>query len=491
MSSIDEIRDARIKKLELLKKAGYEAYPAESKRELTLAEAVEDFDNLEKNKIEKWISGRIMSIRGQGAIVFITLNDGTGLFQGLLKKDVLGDEKFDFFIEVVDIGDFVEIHGIFFTTKRGEKTLEIKDWRMLSKSLRPLPEKWHGLQDVEERFRKRYLDTLMNEGAKERLLLRSKTVSLVRKFFDNDGYVEVETPRLQTVAGGATAKPFVTHHNTLDADFYLTIAQELSLKMLLVGSFTKVYEIGKVFRNEGIDTTHNPEFTMLESQEAYGDAKSQRVFIEALFKHLVKEIFGKDKIVIDEVSLDFSEHFEVITFYDLIKKYSEIKDPARITEKELYKYAEEIGIRIEPEEAKENVLDSIYKKLCRPKLVQPSFIIDYPVAFNPFAKRKIDDPSLIDRFQLVISGIELVNAFSELNNPIDQKERYLEQDKKGKKGEEEISPTDMAYLEAMEYGMPPNGGIGIGIDRLVMFLSGAKSIKEVIIFPTLKPKSLE
>lgn len=488
MSSIDEIRDARIKKLELFKKRSINPYPVESKREITLREAAENFDDLENDKKTKWIAGRIMSIRGQGAIVFVTLNDGTGTFQGLLKKDILGEEKFDFWNEAVDIGDFVEIQGTFFKTNRGEKTLETKDWRMLSKSLRPLPEKWHGLQDMEEKFRKRYLDTLMNAEVKERLLLRSFAVSLVRKFYNDDGYIEVETPRLQTVAGGATAKPFITHHNALDVDFYLTIAQELYLKMLLVGGFTKVYEIGRKFRNEGIDTTHNPEFTMLESQEVYGNAKTQREFIEKLFKYLIKEIFGKEKVMIDGVELDFEEDFEVITFYDLIKKYTEIKNPAEITEKELSSYAEKIGIQVEFGESKENILDSIYKKLCRPKLVQPTFIIDYPVAFNPFAKRKEDDPSMIDRFQLVISGIELVNAFSELNNPIDQKERYLEQDNKGQKGEEEISPTDLAYLEAMEYGMPPNGGIGIGIDRLVMFLSGAKNIKEVILFPTLKPK---
>jgi len=489
MSSIDEIRDARIKKLDLFKNKGINPYPIHSNRELTLSEAVEQFKTLEENKETRWIAGRIMSIRGQGALVFITLNDGTASFQGLIKKDVVPEEKFNFWNEVVDIGDFVEIQGTFFTTQRGEKTLEVKDWRMLSKSLRPLPEKWHGLTDIEERFRKRYLDTLMNLDVKERFVLRSKAISIIRQFYNDDGYIEVETPRLQTIAGGATAKPFITHHNALDVDFYLTIAQELPLKMLLVGGFTKVYEIGKVFRNEGIDTTHNPEFTMLESQEVYGDAKSGREFTEKLFKYLVQEIFQSKKVTIDGVDLDFNKDFDVITFYDLIKKYTEIQNPAEITEAELYEYAKKINVKFEPNESKENVLDSIYKKLCRPNLVQPTFIVDYPVAFNPFSKRKEDDPSLIDRFQLVISGIELVNAFSELNNPVDQKERYLEQDKKGKKGEEEISPTDLEYLEAMEYGMPPNQGIGIGIDRLVMFLSGAKNIKEVILFPTLKPKA--
>ena len=488
MSSIDSIRDARIAKLEILKKRGLNPYPVESKRELTLGQAEELFSELEKKKESKWIAGRVMSIRAQGAIIFTTLDDGTGKFQGLIKKDIIGDEKFNFWNEVVDIGDFVELHGTFFTTKRGEKTLESSDWRMLAKSLRPLPEKWHGLTDIEERFRKRYLDTLMNEEAKARLVLRSRAVALVRAFYNAEGYIEVETPRLQSVAGGATAKPFITHHNALDVDFFLTIAQELYLKMLLIGGFTKVYEIGRKFRNEGIDSTHNPEFTMLESQEVYGDAKTQREFIEKLFKYLIKEIFGQDKVAIDGVELDFKKSFEVITFYDLIKKYTKISDPAGASEKDLYKYADLISVKYDLDESKENVLDSIYKKLCRPNLVQPTFIIDYPLAFNPFAKRKEEDPSMIDRFQLVISGIELVNAFSELNNPIDQKERYLEQDKKGKKGEEEISPTDLAYLEAMEYGMPPNGGIGIGIDRLAMFLSGAKNIKEVILFPTLKPK---
>ncbi len=488
MSSIDEIRGLRIKKLELFKQKGVNPYPADSKRDLALSEAISNFETLEKSKEPKWIAGRIMSIRGQGAIVFITLYDGTASFQGLLKKDILDEEKLNFWNEAVDIGDFVEIHGTFFTTNRGEKTLEATDWRMLSKSLRPLPEKWHGLTDVEERFRKRYLDTLMSNEVKDRFLLRSRTVSLIREFYNKKGYIEVETPRLQSVAGGATARPFVTHHNALDADFFLTIAQELYLKMLLVGGFTKVYEIGRKFRNEGVDTSHNPEFTMLESNEVYADAKHQRELIEELFKFLIKEIFQTDRVSIDGVELDFESAFEVITFYDLIKKYTEIKDPAGATEKELAKYAESIAVAVEPNESKENILDSIYKKLCRPKLVQPTFIIDYPVAFNPFAKRKEDDPAMIDRFQLVISGIELVNAFSELNNPIDQKDRYLEQDKKGKKGEEEISPTDLAYLEAMEYGMPPNGGIGIGIDRLIMFLSGAKNIKEVILFPTLKAK---
>lgn len=492
MASQEEIRSIRLEKLKRLEQAGVQAYPISSRQDATLAEVVANFDGLVKKSGEMSLVGRVMALRPQGGLTFFHLFDGTGKFQGLFKKEDASPKElvaaFELFEATVDIGDFIEVHGTLFTTKRGEKTIAVSSWKMLAKSLRPLPEKWHGLQDIDERFRHRYLDTLMSEEVRNRFIMRSKAVSLIRSFYHADGYIEVETPRLQTVAGGATAKPFVTHHNALDADFYLTIAQELYLKMLLVGGFTKVFEIGRKFRNEGVDTTHNPEFTMLESQEVYGNAKTQRDFIEKLFVHLVQEIFGNKKVTIGDNELDFSKKFEVITFHDLIKKYTDISKPESVTDAEVEAYAKKLGIKTEPGEAKESMLDSIYKKLCRPKLIQPTFIVDYPVAFNPFAKRKEEDSSLIDRFQLVISGIELVNAFSELNNPIDQKERYLEQDKKGKKGEEEISPTDLAYLEAMEYGMPPNGGIGIGIDRLAMFLSGAKNIKEVILFPTLKPR---
>jgi lysyl-tRNA synthetase class 2 len=271
----------------------------------------------------------------------------------------------------------------------------------------------------------------------------------------------------------------------------LTIAQELYLKELLVGGFTKVYEIGRKFRNEGIDATHNPEFTMLESQEAYADAKSQREFIEKLFKHIVKTIFKKTTVIYNEQTIDFGEPFAIITFFDLLKRYALIPNPEKATQEELALVAKQLGVTLDGKESSEKIMDNIYKKACRPKLIQPTFIIDYPVSFNPFAKRKEENPELIDRFQLVAGGIELVNAFSELNNPIDQKERYLEQDKKKAKGEHDISPSDKEYLEAMEYGMPPNGGIGIGIDRLAMLLTDAKNIKEVILFPTLRPKKEE
>jgi len=487
MASIDEIKSARIDKLKKLEEAGINPYPVSSKREYSSEEATKDFSKLSKKK-GLWLAGRIMAKRGQGALMFIDLFDGTGKFQSVVKKDEMKKSDFELLVDTVDIGDFIEIKGSLFETKRKEKSILAKEWNMLAKSLRSLPEKWHGLQDTEERFRRRYLDLLMNEEVRDRFSLRSKVIKEIRNFFDYSGYMEVETPRLQALAGGATAKPFVTHFNALDIDLYLTIAQELYLKQLLIGGFNKVYEIGRKFRNEGIDVTHNPEFTMLESQEAYADAKGQREFTEKLFKYLIKKVIGKSKVENAEGSIDFSKKFEVVTFYDLLKRYALIPDPSKLTKEESGLKAKQLGIDVVSSDSLEKILDNIYKKACRPKLVQPTFIIDYPVSFNPFAKRKEEDPSLIDRFQLVIGGVEMVNAFSELNNPIDQSERYQEQDKKKKQGEGEISPSDEAYVEAMEYGMPPNGGIGIGIDRVVMFFMDVQNIREAIFFPTLRPK---
>ncbi len=452
MASIEEIRSARLAKLNFLVEKGINPYPVSTNRDISCAEASDKFSELSKSGKSLFIVGRIMSVRSQGKISFLDIDDGTGRFQVLLKKgEPLPEESFELFEKAFDIGDFIEIKGTFFLTKKEEKTILAEEIRMLSKSFRPLPEKWHGLSDVEERFRKRYLDLLSNSEVKERFQTRAKIISLIRQFYAEAGYVEVDLPNLQPLAGGATALPFKTHHNALDMDFYLPIAQELYLKELLAGGMNKVFEMGKRFRNEGVDTSHNPEFTMLESNEAYADAVSQRAFIEKLFKFVVKGVFGKLQFEYQGQQIDLEPKFKIMPY------------PKEFTDEE-------------------------YKKNLRPTLIQPTFLIDYPVSFNPFAKRKEEDPSLIDRFQLIIAGVELTNCFAELNNPVDQKDRYLEEDKKGKAGNKEISPSDQEYLEAMEYGMPPNGGIGIGIDRLVMLLTNVKNIKEVILFPTLKPK---
>ncbi|OHB12868.1 MAG: hypothetical protein A2Y49_01255 [Candidatus Zambryskibacteria bacterium RIFCSPLOWO2_12_39_8] len=452
MASLEEIRSTRLEKLNFLIEKGIDPYPASSNQDITCKKAIDQFDKLVKDEKSLHMVGRTIGIRAQGKIIFLDFNDGTSCFQALLKKgEPLSEESFELFEKAFDVGDFIEVKGTFFLTKKEEKTVLVEEIKMLSKSLRPLPEKWQGFYDIEERFRKRYLDLLSNPEVKERFVTRAKIVRLIRQFYIDADYIEVDLPNLQPLAGGATALPFRTHHNALDMDFYLPIAQELYLKELLVGGMNKVFEMGKRFRNEGIDAMHNPEFTMLESNESYADATSQRQFVEKLFKFVVKGVFGKLQFEYQGHTIDLEPDFKVMPY---------------------------------PE-----ITDEVYKKEILPTLIQPTFLIDYPVSFNPFAKRKEDDQTLIDRFQLVMGGVELVNAFAELNNPVDQRDRYLEEDAKGKKGEKEISPSDMEYLEAMEYGMPPNGGIGIGIDRLVMLLTDVKNIKEVILFPTLKPKS--
>lgn len=491
MSSFEEIKNERVKKLNILKEAGINPYPIEVEKDFSTEEAIDDFSKLSKRKKPFFMAGRIMTIRGHGGSTFVDFLDDGIKMQAYLKKDEVGEDVYNLFTNSVDIGDFLELKGTLFKTKKNEKTLKVSEWRMLSKSMRPLPDKWHGLSDVEERFRKRYLDLLMSPDVRNRFIVRSKIISEIRNFLNKENYLEVETPLLQPLAGGATAEPFVTHHNTLDIDLYLRIAPELYLKKLLVGGFSKVYEIGRNFRNEGISTTHNPEFTMLEFYEAYSNAEGQRVFVEKMFKAIVKNIFKKSSIGYSGNIIDFSKKFSVISYFDLLKKYTLMVNPTALSRDDIALKAKQFGITVENHDAKEKIIDNIYKKICRPKLIQPTFIIDYPAEFSPFAKRKNDNPLFIDRFQLVVGGIEIVNAFTELNDPFDQKERFLEQDRKRKEGEAEVSPSDEGYLEAMEYGMPPAGGVGVGVDRLVMLLSDTQNIKEVILFPTMKPKTQE
>ena len=491
MASLEEIRRERLRKIDLLREKGLGSFPVKVERVYTNAEAIKSFTKLSKLKKGTTLTGRIRALRGQGAIIFFDFDDGTARFQGVLKKEEIASDAFELFVDTVDIGDFVEMTGPLFLTKRGEKTISVSSWRMLAKSLRPLPDKWGGLQDVEERFRRRYLDSIMSDEVKDRFVKRSQIITKIREFLNDAGYLEVETPILQPLAGGALAQPFVTHHNALDMDLFLRIAPELYLKKMVVGGFPKVYELSRNFRNEGIDATHNPEFTMLEFYEAYSDALKQREFVEKLVRFVVKEVFGQMELTIGNEVIDFSKPFKVITYSDLLARFALINDISKVSLEEMVLKAKQLGVKVEPGDSLEKVIDNIYKKTCRPKLIQPTFIIDYPTAFNPFAKRKEDNPDLIDRFQLLAGGVELCNAFSELNDPLDQRARYEEQDKKKRAGDGDVSPSDEDYLEAMEYGMPPAGGVGIGIDRLVMFLTGATNIKEVIYFPTMKPKEEE
>jgi lysyl-tRNA synthetase class 2 len=502
MSTIDDIRQGRLAKLQSLKEKGIEPFPIDSHQDATNAEAVDHFAALvsEQSKNNKPLTmvGRILSMRPQGAIIFFNFNDGTGSFQGFMKKNEgevkegISAELFDLFINHVDIGDFVEVSGTLFETKRGEKTIDIKSWRMLTKGLRPLPEKWHGLQDAEERFRKRYLDLIVSTEVKDRFIKRSQIITEIRSVLNKEGFLEVETPMLQHLAGGASAEPFKTHHNALDMDLYMRIAPELFLKKLLIGGFPKVYEIGRNFRNEGIDVTHNPEFTMLEYYEAWSDAHKQMKFVEKLIKAVVKKVNGGLEVAFGEggsaEKIDFSKKFAVISYTDLLKRFALIPNPETADATELRLHATQLGVKVDAGDSREKIMDNIYKKTCRPKLIQPTFIIDYPADMLPLAKRLPENPNFVDAFQLIIGGLEMVKAFSELNDPIDQLERFAAQEKNKAAGDAEAQPNDTEYVEALEHGMPPAGGVGIGIDRLVMLLTNTRNIREVILFPTLRAK---
>ncbi|MDO8555395.1 MAG: lysine--tRNA ligase [bacterium] len=487
--ALEDIRNFRIEKLKKLKEAGILAYPIESQKDADIADILKKWGTFAKKKKETCLAGRIMALRGQGALIFVDLDDGTGKIQALLKRDVVGEASTRLFEETADLGDFVEITGTFFVTKRGEKTIEVKKWKMLAKSLRPLPEKWEGLKDPEEQMRRRYLHLLSDPSAKERFIKRSKLISEIRNFLDKDGYLEVETPILQTLYGGASAMPFTTRYNALNTDFYLRISPELYLKRLLIAGFPKVYELNRNFRNEGIDVTHSPEFTMLEFYAAYKTAADQRNFVEKLIKALVKKTEGQPSFKNSGETIDVSRKFVVVSYYDLFKKYAGVLQPEKLSQNEAMIEAERLGIKIETGDNLPKILDNIYKKMCRPKLIQPTFVTDFPVEYLPLAKRKEDDPSLVDAFQLIIAGVEIVKAFSELNDPLDQRERFENQEKSKKLGDKEAQSLDEDFIEAMEHGMPPSAGVGIGIDRLFMLLSDTHNIRDVILFPTLKPKN--
>ncbi len=487
MSAIDEIRETRIKKLQLLKDKGINPYPAKSNRELSLKEAIDNFENLEKDKQEKWISGRIMSMRGQGAIIFLTIYDGTADFQALLKKDVLGDEKFDFFNEVVDIGDFVEVQGIFFVTKRGEKTIEAKDWRMLSKSLLTLPEKWNGLTDIEERFRKRYLDILMDRNIKDLFEKKAKFWETTRNFLKKEGFLEVETPTIEVTTGGAEARPFKTHHNDFDIDVYMRISVgELWQKRLLAAGFPRVFEIGRVYRNEGSSPEHVQEFTNMEFYAGYMDYEQGMDFTERMIKEVVQETFGTMQFTTRGHSFDLGGKWERISYVDTIKKILNI-DVLSATESEMKNKLDELKVKYEGTNI-ERLTDSLWK-YCRKQISGPVWLIDVPKLVSPLSKAKEDNPLLTERVQLILAGAECTNGFSELNDPIDQGERFETQRKLIEGGDEEAMMPDFEFVEMLEHGMPPAFGFGFG-ERFFAFLAD-KPIRETQLFPLMKPRSDE
>lgn len=485
MATIDELRKIRLKKLEAIRKAGILVYPAKTKRTHKIAEVIKDFAQLVRLKKEVILAGRIRSLREHGGATFLHLEDGSDKIQAYFRKDRIGERAYKFFLNNFDIGDFIEVRGILFKTKKGEKTIEAADYKMLAKSLLPLPEKWHGLKDVEERFRKRYLDLIFNPETKKKFETRSETIKEIREFLEKEGFLEVETPILQPIYGGAKAKPFKTHLNALDIDLYLRISPELYLKRLLVGGFEKVYEIGKCFRNEGVDRAHNPDFTMLEFYWAYADYKDLMKLTEKMFEALLKKIFGRLIIKYEGKGINFKTPWPRIEFSQILRKYTKI-NLEEIHIEALKKEAKKLGL--EARGGKAEIADEIYKKICLSKIWQPTFVINHPLGAFPLAKSLDDNPSKLANFQLIIAGWELVNAFSELNDPFLQRKRFEEEEKFFRAGLKEAQRMDKDFLEALEYGMPPAAGFGLGIDRLVALLTDSHSLREVILFPTMRPR---
>ncbi len=488
MATIEEIRKARLIKLERIQKAGVLAYPGQTKRTYTIAQILEKFSAFAKSKKEIIAAGRIRSFREHGGSTFLDIEDGIGKVQAFFKKDRLGEQSYQFFLGTIDVGDFIQVRGVLFKTKRGEKTIEVADYKILAKSLLPLPEKWHGLQDVEERYRKRYLDLLFNPEVKAKFSLRSKIVKAIRDFLEKERFIEVETPILQPLYGGAEAKPFKTYLNAFDMDMYLRIAPELYLKRLIVGGLEKVYEIGRVFRNEGVDRQHNPDFTILEFYWAYADYKEMMKFTEKLLIFVLKEVFGKTKILYEGKEVNFTVPFERVEYGALLRKFAKV-DIDAANRKSLYKRAKELNVPVEEKMSKFQVEDTIYKKFCIPKIWDPTFVIHYPAGAKPLAKLLDNDATHHANFQLIAAGWELVNAFSEQNDPLLQKKVFEEQVELRKEGMEEAHPMDEDFIEALEYGMPPTAGFGMGIDRLAALFTDSHSLREVILFPTMKPKS--
>ncbi len=487
MGHLGDIKKTRLRKLEAMKKAGILAYPEKTKRTHTIRDSLESFATISRSKKEIVLVGRIRSIRKHGGSTFCHIEDGTGRIQGFFRKDRLGEKGYQFFLDNFDIGDFIEVRGVLFKTKKGERTIETKDFKNLAKTLLPLPEKWHGLRDIEERYRKRYLDLIFNKEVRKKFELRSRIIQTIREFLEKEGFLEVETPILQPIYGGAKAKPFKTRLNALNLDLYLRISPELYLKRLIIGGFEKIYEIGKCFRNEGMDKSHNPDFTMLEFYSAYADYKDLMKLTERMFEFLLKKTFGSLKIKYGTKVINFKNPWPRVEFSQILRRYTKI-NIEEIHPEALKKEAKNFGIEIEEGEQKAEIADKIYKKFCLPKIWQPTFIIHHPLGTFPLAKQLPNNPSKLANFQLVAANWELINAFSELNDPIEQKKRFEEQEKFYRKGLEEAQRQDPDFLEALEYGMPPTAGFGMGIDRLVALLTNSYSLREVILFPTMKPK---
>lgn len=449
------------------------------------ADIIEQFAELENKTVS--VAGRVMSVRGHGKASFANLMDMSGKIQIYFRQDVIGEKDYEIF-NLLDIGDIIGVTGRVFRTKRGEISVEAHRFSLLTKSLRPLPEKWHGLKDVEIRYRQRYLDLITNPEVRDVFVLRSKTISAVRRYLDKMGFLEVETPVLHPIAGGASARPFITHHNALDMDMFLRIAPELYLKRLIVGGFEKVYELGRTFRNEGISYKHNPEFTMIELYQAYGDYETVMRIAEEVISYAAQEVLGTTKINYQGQDIDLTPPWNRISMLDAIQEKTGVDFRLINAQEEAVRVAQKLGVEVEKNTDIGNIINLVFEEFVEPTLIQPTFITDHPVEISPLAKRKASNPRFTDRFEAFIFGREMANGFSELNDPIDQKERFLKQVAQRDAGDDEAHMMDEDFVTALEYGLPPTGGLGIGIDRLIMLLTDSYSIRDVILFPHMRHK---
>jgi len=485
--SLSQLLQNKRDKLAALQASGADPF-AEIKYNVTTKSNLihENFEAMEGETVS--IAGRIMAKRVMGKASFITVQDSDGRIQSYVKKDTIGEDAYTAFKQHFDIGDIVGITGKVFKTQKGEDSVAATEIVLLSKSLQLLPEKFHGLKDQELRYRQRYVDLIVNPEVKDAFVKRSQIIKAIRTFLDNRGYLEVETPVLQTIAGGAAARPFITHHNALDLDMYLRIALELPLKRLIVGGFDKVYEIGRVFRNEGISIKHNPEFTLLELYEAYTDYVGMMDLTETLIRTVAIDVLQQTTIVNGDIEIDLSKPFERISMVDAVKKYAKVDFEQIADLDQARAIAKEHHIKFEPHHLKGDILNFFFETYAEEHLIQPTFLIDHPVEISPLTKRKPNNPAYTERFELFILGREFANAYSELNDPLDQRGRFEAQEALRAAGDDEANPLDEDFLLSLEYGMPPTGGLGIGIDRLVMFLTNSNSIRDVLFFPTMKPQ---
>lgn len=486
---LEEIRAARLQKRQALIEVGRSPYPSEVRRSHRLAEIATQFETLKDEGAVFTILGRVTSIRAHGGVVFLDVSDESGKLQLQLTKDGIAPEFFET-ISDLDTGDFIEATGGLIVTSRGMKTLEVKAWHIVSKAIRPLPDSWYGLKDHETRYRQREVDLLLNEEVRNVFTMRSRLMQWIRAYLTQEGFIEVETPMLQSIAGGTLAKPFKTHHNALDIELFLRIAPELYLKRLIVGGYEKVFEIGRNFRNEGIDKHHNPEFTMLEFYESYADYEDLMERAEQMLSKLVMELTGTGKLSWQGQEISWEAPFARLRYTDVVSERIGIDILTEKNPKAYETVFKNEGLEIPGIRTYAKLVDELYKELVRPTLVQPTLLYDYPVEMVPLAKTSLSDPRVAEMFQLIVAGTELVKAYTELNDPVEQRARFEEQQAQREGGDEEAHAVDENYLRAMEYGMPPVAGFGLGVDRLTMLLTDSANLRDTILFPLLRPESL-